>query len=284
MLLASYNGELYIQKQIESILNQNGVNVSIFINDDCSSDSTITIVRNIIKLNNNVHLIGCDNKYGSASKNFFSIVRNIQLLDFDYVAFSDQDDYWFPDKLEFSINELENTSSHGFSSNVTAYWLSTEKKKEIIKSYPQKKFDHLFESPGPGCSQVFTIDSFKIFQNFLINNYIALQEIDYHDWFIYSFYRVNGFKWHISPISKMFYIQHDGNQIGANNGIGSVIRRFNMIRSRWYRNQVNLTYKLTSGDNFDIVNFAFMSKNILQLRRKTSYSLGIYILLVLGIL
>ena len=44
VLMSSYNGEKYIREQIESILNQKGVNVSILVRDDGSSDRTTAIL------------------------------------------------------------------------------------------------------------------------------------------------------------------------------------------------------------------------------------------------
>ena len=51
IILASYNGVRYIEEQIDSILIQNGVDISLFIFDDGSSDGTIDLV-NSIKMNN----------------------------------------------------------------------------------------------------------------------------------------------------------------------------------------------------------------------------------------
>ena len=46
ILLASYNGESYIAQQIESISLQSGVNSSVYLSDDYSSDSTVSIALN----------------------------------------------------------------------------------------------------------------------------------------------------------------------------------------------------------------------------------------------
>ena len=49
VLLSSYNGEKYLKEQIESIINQKGVEVDLYIRDDGSTDSTIQIVKDYQK-------------------------------------------------------------------------------------------------------------------------------------------------------------------------------------------------------------------------------------------
>ena len=49
VLLASYNGVKYIKEQIDSILNQKDVDITIFISDDLSIDRTIEYLQDIYK-------------------------------------------------------------------------------------------------------------------------------------------------------------------------------------------------------------------------------------------
>ena len=45
VIMSTYNGEKYIREQIDSILNQTGVEVELFIRDDGSKDSTVKIIE-----------------------------------------------------------------------------------------------------------------------------------------------------------------------------------------------------------------------------------------------
>ena len=45
VLMSTYNGEKYLKEQIESILSQEGVNVSLLIRDDGSKDNTKGIIK-----------------------------------------------------------------------------------------------------------------------------------------------------------------------------------------------------------------------------------------------
>ena len=41
VVISTYNGEKNITRQLESILQQTGVNVSVYIRDDSSTDKTV---------------------------------------------------------------------------------------------------------------------------------------------------------------------------------------------------------------------------------------------------
>ena len=45
ILMATYNGEKYLEEQIESILNQTYSNFRLIISDDCSTDRTCEILK-----------------------------------------------------------------------------------------------------------------------------------------------------------------------------------------------------------------------------------------------
>ncbi len=282
--MATFNGEKYVKKQLETILSQKSVDVNILISDDFSTDKTTKIINKYSGNFKNINILESKNKFGSAAANFFNLVNNCDLSNYDYVAFSDQDDIWFKDKLVDGILQLEELNADAFSSDVIALWPEKDKKTLLKKSFAQKKYDYLFEGPGPGCSQIFTSSSFCKFKDFIIKNKKHLHLIDYHDWLVYSFYRNNNFKWIISNIPKMFYVQHEKNQIGANSGLIAKIYRIKNIQNNWYSNQVLNNFRLIFNEDFN----KFISKERLKfrplsLRRKISHSVFVWLLLILGI-
>jgi rhamnosyltransferase len=284
VLLATFNGEKYVEKQMETILSQKQVDVHILISDDLSTDNTMDIIRKFSDSHKNITILESKNKFGSAAANFFHLVNNSNLINYDYAAFSDQDDIWFEDKLFDGITKLEQLNADGFSSDVIAFWPQKGKKNLLKKSFPQKKYDYFFEGPGPGCSQIFTSSSFSKFRDFIIEKKKYLHKIDYHDWLIYSFYRNNNYKWVISNTPKMLYVQHENNQIGANSGLFAKIYRIKKIQNNWYSNQVLNNFSLIVNKDFR----ALVTKEKLifkpfSLRRKISHSVFIWLLLVLRI-
>ena len=75
VLMATYNGVDWIDKQIESILNQSAVNIILFISDDFSSDGTFEHVRQISRLDKRVVVLPRRERMGSAGKNFYRLIH-----------------------------------------------------------------------------------------------------------------------------------------------------------------------------------------------------------------
>lgn len=103
VLMSSYNGEKYIREQLDSILVQRDVEVSLVIRDDGSSDSTIDIIKEYTNKYGNITFI-VGNSCGVA-QSFMSLLYGVE--DGDYYAFADQDDYWYDDKLMVAIKKLK---------------------------------------------------------------------------------------------------------------------------------------------------------------------------------
>ena len=86
VLLATHNGELFIKRQLETILHQKDVKIYLFISDDNSNDQTIDIIQSFITDGkSNIDIISTDKKFGSAARNFFHLIKNIDVSYFDYV-------------------------------------------------------------------------------------------------------------------------------------------------------------------------------------------------------
>lgn len=182
-------------------------------------------------------------KYGTPGLNFFSIIKNQKNVDFDYFAFCDQDDIWFPNKLIKAINCLSESNSNCYSSSFHAYYSPND---IVFKTkYPvQKKYDYMFQSPGPGCTFILDKLFFLNFQKFLIINFEACSRIYYHDWFIYAYARVNDYEWYLDKNSYIYYRQHKSNDTGANISLKATIYRMKLLTNNFIYKQVFLTSKV----------------------------------------
>ena len=47
VLLSTYNGEKYVETQVNSVLKQKNVDVDIFIRDDGSKDNTVAVIEKL---------------------------------------------------------------------------------------------------------------------------------------------------------------------------------------------------------------------------------------------
>ena len=292
VLLASYNGVKYIKEQIDSILNQKEVDVTIFISDDLSTDGTIEYLQDIYKDFKNIVYLPSGSKFGGAGKNFFRLIRDVDFSSFDFISFVDQDDIWYEDKLIRAIKTIEDKQLDAYSSNVLAFW---EDGKEMIinKSSSQARYDYLFEAAGPGCTYVLKKDLAISLQNFICDNWEDVNKVELHDWFIYAFARENNYKWHIDEKPSMRYRQHTSNQVGANDGLKAKLKRLKKVFSSWYREEIIKIIKVLRLENKykfskyilnkSYINNLLLLKYSFEFRRNKKEKLFLSLLILLGI-
>lgn len=101
--MATYNGEKFLSKQLESILAQSYAHLEIIICDDCSSDSTWEILKVYASQDNRISIYRNDYNLGFV-KNF---EKAITLCSGRYIALSDQDDIWLPEKIEIMLQKIQ---------------------------------------------------------------------------------------------------------------------------------------------------------------------------------
>jgi glycosyltransferase involved in cell wall biosynthesis len=103
ILLASFNGEQFIAEQIESILHQSYPNIRLIIGDDESFDGTGAIIRRYAeKYPDKILPIFFDENVG-VTQNFS---RLADYAEAPYVMLADQDDIWFPKKVEITLKAM----------------------------------------------------------------------------------------------------------------------------------------------------------------------------------
>lgn len=245
VILPTYNGEEFIEKQIKSIQNQLDVSLTLFIYDDDSEDNTFNKVSSFksVVLNKMSSLPDFATKK-SAANSFFRIIAGINLdPKYKYVAFSDQDDIWFSKKIKNGLNHIKNKSISGYSSSVLAYW-SDGKNKYLKKGGRTSFLNSLFESAGPGNTYLIKREIFDGFRSFIFKNKKHFEKIDFHDWAIYSYALYKGYKWYIDPKPSLYYRQHNNNAFGARYNPTQYLKRINLIFNGWYTSQVYLLHKL----------------------------------------
>ena len=103
VVVAAYNGESHIAEQLDSILAQDCPNVHVVVRDDGSSDGTLDVLRPYEE-RGEVTVIAGENV--GVMRSFISLV-SLVAPEYDYVALSDQDDVWHPDKLSRAVSLLE---------------------------------------------------------------------------------------------------------------------------------------------------------------------------------
>jgi len=237
VLLATYNGATWLDEQLASLVRQEDVRVSIVASDDASTDETPALLKHWMNQSSLQCLPPAGRRFGNASRNFLRLIREAPLDDAAFVALADQDDIWLPHKLARATSRLSLEQADAYSSDVIAFW-PDGRRARIVKSRPQRRHDHLFESAGPGCTFVFPRAVFERLRAWVGTHYDSLQDIRVHDWLIYAHGRQQCWRWIIDDAPGMLYRQHGRNEIGANAGAAAALARWRQIRAGSFRRDV----------------------------------------------
>jgi teichuronic acid biosynthesis glycosyltransferase TuaG len=147
VVLTNYNCSRFLIRSINSVLNQTYKNFELIIVDDCSTDSSIKIIKNFVKKDKRISYFITKKTHGSGSG-----TRNLGISKSkgDYVAFLDADDYWYPDKLYYQITNIKNNLISFTAAN---YQIEGSKKKSsffinILRILMQKFFLNKINQKG----------------------------------------------------------------------------------------------------------------------------------------
>lgn len=271
ILMSTYNGGKYIDEQIESILNQTIPLDELFIlvRDDGSRDNTILILENYKKkyLNNFDFFIG-DNKGPCYS--FLDLVSKAD-REFSYFAFSDQDDFWQPEKLEKAINIL-NDKNQSVPQLYSSKYTVVDKNLNLIAGQSAKKVNFtsfensLIENVATGCTEVFNTKMLNLLD---MVNKSNVEGFFMHDWVLYMLGTSLG-QYYYDKNEYLLYRQHENNVLGASRGkFNNLSRKFKLFlkynSGDIIRKNAIAFYKvyghLLTSDKREILNY-FVNKNL----------------------
>src|SRR4051812_29514296 len=105
IIVCTYNGEQFLEEQLQSVVNQTYPNIEITISDDKSTDQTAAILKKYEEKNN------IQVRYNEMNIGF---LKNFELAvgmaSGNYIAFCDQDDIWLPNKIERLLGAISDHS------------------------------------------------------------------------------------------------------------------------------------------------------------------------------
>jgi rhamnosyltransferase len=243
ILLATHNGDRYVDQQLDTILGQEGVDVTVFVSDDGSTDATVAMLEQRAGIDDRLVLLP-PSLEGSAHANFRRLLIDVDPTSFDAVGFSDQDDLWIPRRLVRQIALL----SSGFdavSSDVVTFDKSG-KRTLIHKSQPQVRFDYLLESAGPGSTFLLGPAAARLVHRVMRDD-ARTARVGAHDWAVYAIVRAAGMRWHIDEVPTVEYRQHDANVLGANRGLRAAMERGGRIMNGWLRTHATCVGEIALG-------------------------------------
>jgi glycosyltransferase involved in cell wall biosynthesis len=202
ILLATHNPSDYIIEQIESIKKQIGVEIRVYWGDYGSSEETKKCIRNLLS---NVDFKEFEINKSGPAENFFELLKNANE---EYIAFSDQDDIWLPNKLNDQVNLIKKSPSTPSLAHSTSQIL---KNKKIIKRKSlcaEHKFISLALS---NCCQGCTLMINSKAQTLILDTLPV--NIVWHDWWIGLLISAYGTIYY-STNCEVLYRIHNTNVIG----------------------------------------------------------------------
>ena len=205
--LCTYNGADFLAAQLDSISAQSRLPYELVVCDDGSTDATLSILENFAAHAPFPVQIHCNPTHLGACANF---IKAIGLCSGNYVALSDQDDVWQPDKLFRAlsmIQQVANPSSALYCSRLQ--YVNTNLEPICLSPIPRVigLTNAIVENIATGCSVVFGAEIQRLMLLGVPRDMIM------HDWWAYLVASVFG---HVvyDPTPTVLYRQHGSNVTG----------------------------------------------------------------------
>ena len=199
VILSTFNGTPWLREFMQSLVNQHGVSVEIIFRDDGSTDKSIQFVNETPLKKYECRCIG---KQIGASESYMHLLEHVGSQDF--IAFADQDDIWYPDKLKKATDVLIETKS--------SFYFSASTLSSTGSSWPERNlefsgFTSCFENLAKGCTIVLAASGL----NALGKKPKPISLV--HDHWLF-FMNLHQGRVIYDPIPRIIYRIHDGNAIG----------------------------------------------------------------------
>jgi glycosyltransferase involved in cell wall biosynthesis len=130
VIIPLYNKELYIQKAIQSVLNQTVSDFEIIVVDNNSSDLSFEKAKSII--DPRIRFVSEKTKGVSSARN-----KGIQEAKFDYICFLDADDFWLENHLSHLKNLIQLHPNAGLYAN--SYFIVESNGNQRERIFSQSK-------------------------------------------------------------------------------------------------------------------------------------------------
>lgn len=233
ILLSTYNGELFLREQLDSIYHQTYKNFKIYARDDGSWDGTTDILEEYKNSYGNLHWYSGDNV--GTSKSFFELMGFVPLEDAIYV-FSDQDDVWMPCKLE----RIRRIFTERCKDELFLYCGDTILTDENLRVLKKENFGEKIK-PSFGNA---LIENICIGCTAAVNKQVISKVIErvpenevMHDWWIYLTVACYGTVFYDKE-PLIYYRQHSHNVMGSSiTGLERLRKRLKNYKN--HRNQIS---------------------------------------------
>ncbi|GHT83391.1 glycosyl transferase family 2 [Betaproteobacteria bacterium] len=218
ILLASFTGERFLRRQLDSLLAQTHRDWSLFVSDDGSTDRTRTIIEAFAAEIGPARVKIFDGPRQGFVANFLSLICRDE-IDADYFAYCDQDDEWHADKLARALAALEASPAAGHPARLYGgrSCLVDESGSKLGRSRKMTValgFSHALVQSYAGANTMV----FNAAARDLLRGYGVVAGVASHDWWTYQVVSGAGGQIIYDPVPAVDYRQHNGNLRGHNRG------------------------------------------------------------------
>lgn len=197
ILLSTYNGEKYLLEQLESINQQTYPNVHLYIRDDGSKDSTLSVIDSF---SSKYPLTLIKGENIGFMKSFFELLK--AACNGDYWAFCDQDDIWMPEKISLAVDWLKTQDNQKPLLFQSAYEVVDETLNHIHDYLPPKYAIDFRRSITENWYSGFSCVINNTSRDLLLKG--NPENIDYHDWWIEMIVKAFGVSYFDSTICAKY--------------------------------------------------------------------------------
>lgn len=231
IMLSTYNGQRYIREQLDSLYQQKDIDFHILVRDDGSKDNTVEILKDYQKKYGKMTIHVDENMGAAMSFHTLMSYAYKDFSNFDFYAFSDQDDVWLEDKLYTATEQLSTNNGDLYYCNAIVTDADLNKisylgcKQDLSLQYL------MFRQPALGCTQVMTKQYFS-FCTELFQDYVQKTPplIELHDVWTMWISQMIGAKVIVDDDAHMLYRQH-GNNVTTHNREG-VLQKMRRVSKR----------------------------------------------------
>ncbi|WP_160170272.1 glycosyltransferase [Sulfitobacter noctilucicola] len=236
-MLCTYNGAEHLSAQLQSYVAQSHQNWALWVSDDGSTDDTMQILERFQADHEDAYEIRILSGPGKGpAQNFMTTLCNAE-LPVGYIALSDQDDVWEPEKLTRALTQMTADAVNNPAEIPVIYGaqsIHTDAKlrpigRSVKPSRPATFGNALVQNVVSGHSCILSPAAVG-----LVRRTGAPDGIPYHDWWLYLLVAAAGGRILIDDAATLKYRQHESNILGAHRGWRAKTARVRMVLQREY--------------------------------------------------
>lgn len=226
ILMCTYNGEKFLNDQLESFITQTYSDWHLIVSDDGSTDKTLEILKAFKRRVGPSRITIRQGPHKGFCQNFLSLITDPKIHG-DYFALSDQDDIWYTNKLELLIKGL-------VSHNAKIPYLSCGRTHYVSKDLQPLGNSDLFRYPPSfrnAIVQSIAGGNTMAFNRALksLAEWMGPADVVSHDWWLYILCEAVGGVTQYYHHPMIDYRQHAESLIGSNVGLMAKLKRLRLL-------------------------------------------------------